>query len=186
MDLGALICTRSKPKCQACPLQAKCKAFALESVTDFPFSKPKKDKPIKFVYMLLLLAPNDNAATANINRKSKQVYLYQRPESGIWGGLYSYPEFDELEQLEQFLQQLSFNVTLEDVDFNESLLFRHTFSHYHLDIQPVILNLTAKPNLVSESKSIWYDVSQQGAQSSKLGKSAVTEKLLNTLKAGAY
>lgn len=184
MDLGALICTRSKPKCQTCPVQSKCQAFALDRVTEFPFSKPKKDKPIKFVYMLLLLAPNDNSDAAGLN--SKQVYMYQRPQSGIWGGLYSYPEFEDLTQLEQFLQQKSCNVILDDVDFNESLLFRHTFSHYHLDIQPVILNLKAKPNLVSESNDIWYDIHQQDAQNSKLGKSAVTEKLLNTLKAGAY
>jgi A/G-specific adenine glycosylase len=180
MDLGAIVCTRSKPKCEQCPLQTKCQAFALNRTSDFPFSKPKKDKPIKFVYMLLLVAPD------NANKTGTQVYMYQRPQTGIWGGLYSYPEFEDLTELELYLQQQSLGVAVEDLDFDEEQLFRHTFSHYHLDIQPIVVQVAAKPNMVNDSRDIWYALNTNDEQTSKIGKSAVTEKLLNVLKAGAY
>jgi len=177
MDLGAIICTRSKPKCEQCPLQTKCRAYALNRTTDFPYSKPKKDKPVKFVYMLLLLSREN---------KSHQVYMYQRPQSGIWGGLYSYPEFSDLAELELYLQQQSLDSSVADLEFNEALLFRHTFSHYHLDIQPVILPIQSKPNVINDGNDIWYLLNDDAEEMSKIGKSAVTEKLLNVLKAGAY
>lgn len=181
MDLGALICTRSKPKCEQCPVQTKCQALELNRTSDFPYSKPKKEKPIKFVYMLLLLAPD--------TQNGKQVYMYQRPQTGIWGGLYSYPEFEDLQQLENYLQQQALNMNVADLDFNEDLLFRHTFSHYHLDIQPVVVSVASKPNVINESNDIWYSLAnddENTQEMSKVGKSAVTEKLLNVLKAGAY
>ncbi|NVK24145.1 MAG: A/G-specific adenine glycosylase [Gammaproteobacteria bacterium] len=170
MDLGALVCTRSKPKCDECPLKNKCKALALGKQTDFPNSKPKKQKPIKFVYMALLT--HDDS-----------VYMYQRPASGIWGGLYSYPEYENLEQLQHFLVTNALGVTLEDLEFNEEHLFRHTFSHYHLDIQPVRIQLKQAPNLVGQGNHIWYRLNDEQPE---IGKSAVTEKLLDQLKTGTF
>jgi A/G-specific adenine glycosylase len=187
-DLGAIVCTRSKPKCEQCPVSSKCQALALERTSDFPYSKPKKDKPIKFVYMLLLVASNSKSGAAN--KTGKQVYMYQRPQTGIWGGLYSYPEFEELSQLEQYFQQQSLPMSVDELDFNEDLLFRHTFSHYHLDIQPVVVSVATKPNVINDSSDIWYSLANEDAEleqeTSKIGKAAVTAKLLNVLKAGAY
>lgn len=170
MDLGAMVCTRSKPKCEQCPVSDKCQALEQDRVADFPYSKPKKDKPIKFAYMLLM-------------QHSHSLYMYQRPQTGIWGGLYSYPEFESLHQVEAYLSQLGLAGEFEQLSFNEDAIFRHTFSHYHLDIQPILLNLTAKPNVIAEGKDIWFNLVDED---NKIGKSAVTEKLLTNLKAGAY
>jgi A/G-specific adenine glycosylase len=170
MDLGAMLCTRSKPKCDECPVVDKCQAFGQNRVTDFPYSKPKKEKPIKFVYMLLLV-------------QQDKVYMYQRPASGIWGGLYSYPEFETLGELESYLLQIGLENELEQAELAEDKIFRHTFSHYHLDIQPIYINSTKMIAKVNDNKDIWYAIHDSDE---KLGKSAVTEKLLSDLKAGAY
>ena len=170
MDLGAMVCTRSKPKCNECPVSTKCQALDQNRVTDFPYSKPKKDKPIKFAYMLLM--QHDNS-----------LYMYQRPQTGIWGGLYSYPEFESLSEVEAYMGKLGLGSEFEQLSFSEDAIFRHTFSHYHLDIQPILLNLRTKPNVVAEGKDIWFDLFEED---NKIGKSAVTEKLLTNLKAGAY
>lgn len=170
MDLGAMVCTRSKPKCDECPVSDKCKALTQDRVTDFPYSKPKKEKPIKFVYMLLM-------------QHQDTLYMYQRPETGIWGGLYSYPEFETLDQIESYMLQLGLSSEFDDLSYTEESIFRHTFSHYHLDIQPILLNLKNKPNVVAEGKDIWFDLVDED---NKIGFSAVTEKLLTNLKAGAY
>ena len=80
MDLGATLCTRSRPACQQCPLQFDCKAFASGEPTLFPVRKVKKTQPVRhtnwFVYI-----DQDN-----------QILLEQRPQNGIWGGLWSFPE----------------------------------------------------------------------------------------------
>jgi A/G-specific adenine glycosylase len=77
-------------------------------------------------------------------------------------------------------------MAVDELDFNEDLLFRHTFSHYHLDIQPVVVSVASKPNVINDSSDIWYSLADEDDETSKIGKSAVTEKLLNVLKAGAY
>lgn len=110
-----------------------------------------------------------------------EVFLYQRPKSGIWGGLYSYPEFEEVADMESYLANQG--ITAAEINYDDSDLFRHTFSHYHLDIQPVYINLIHKPNVIAEGKSMWFDIK---GESAKVGQSAVTEKLLAKLKAGDY
>lgn len=123
MDMGATLCKRTKPLCDVCPVQQGCKAFAKGDVTRFPFSKPKKTKPVKKTWMLIM------------THRAEQVFLCKRPQKGIWAGLWSLPEFESKEELLRAL-----NV---DSKVNQSLVewepFRHTFSHYHLDIHPIEL-----------------------------------------------
>lgn len=117
MDLGATLCKRTRPGCEACPLQQDCQAYQAGRVAEFPYSKPKKTKPIRQAWFLLLFN-SDN-----------QIALIQRPNSGIWGGLYSLPEFDSFDDL-----------SLAGVDLNSLVKWsgiRHTFSHYHLEMMPV-------------------------------------------------
>lgn len=164
MDLGALVCTRSKPSCMQCPLSEKCQAYALGKATDFPHKKPAKPKPVKFVYMLQLLC-------------AQQLYLYQRPAEGIWGGLYSLPEFTNLDELNHYVQQLGLDP--DSIEYDEDTLFRHTFSHYHLDIQPVTLVINDKPNCIRDETEIWYQLDQHTEH--KIGLSAVSKKLIEQL-----
>lgn len=134
MDLGATLCTRSKPACAICPFQNECKAFELNRVSEFPFSKPKKAKPVKTSNMLL------------IQNEQGELLLQQRPPSGIWGGLWCFPEEQEADNL---------NIQIErETAWNP---FRHTFSHYHLDITPIPAKLVAYNETISDNTSlIWY------------------------------
>ena len=127
--------------------------------------KPKKEKPVKFAYML-------------VAKSDDQVYLYQRPQSGIWGGLYSFPEFESLESAERFL--LSAGVQEREVELNadEEQMFRHTFSHYHFDIQPVFVNLTQPFQVVAEHNQTWLNLAAWLNEQQKVGLSAVAAKLL--------
>jgi A/G-specific adenine glycosylase len=81
MDLGATLCTRSKPACGRCPVAADCAARKSGSEHNFPGRKPKKDKPLRSTTMVL--------ATSN-----SSLFLERRPEAGIWGGLWSLPEIN--------------------------------------------------------------------------------------------
>lgn len=125
MDLGATLCTRTKPQCLACPVAQSCQAYQQNRVSEFPVSKPKKTKPVKQAYFLML------------ENTHGQILLQQRPQSGIWGGLWSFPEYACLktcrEEVESFQSQSVLGQSLV-----EWQVFRHTFSHYHLDIYPLV------------------------------------------------
>ena len=123
MDLGAMICTRTQPKCETCPLQSACVAFHTERIADFPGKKPSRNKPVKHTYVLLL------------TRADQKILLEQRPPVGIWGGLWSLPECHSLDDIPHFSRE-KLGLTVEPQDFLPE--FRHTFSHYHLDISPVV------------------------------------------------
>jgi len=142
MDLGALVCTRSKPKCEQCPLQDQCLGFAQRNMTDYPGKKPKKDKPVKSVQLLMCRNPNG------------EWLLEQRPETGIWGGLWSFPELSlDQDAVAELRNNFGF-----DVRHRETWdTFRHTFSHYHLDITPVLLELPQAPQIIGERAIHWYN-----------------------------
>lgn len=79
MDMGATLCTRSKPACLLCPLQDDCVAHAQGRETDYPVKAKKQPKPSKFSNALLI---------EDIDGK---ILWLQRPDNGIWGGLWSVP-----------------------------------------------------------------------------------------------
>ena len=84
MDMGATLCTRSKPSCLLCPLEKGCEAHMLGLETRYPIPKPRKTIPQKRTLMPMLA----NAEGA--------ILLYRRPSTGLWGGLWSLPELDDL------------------------------------------------------------------------------------------
>ncbi len=95
MDLGATLCTRSKPSCLLCPLERGCEAHKYSLETRYPIPKPRKSVPQKRTLMPLLA-----------NREGA-ILLYRRPSSGLWGGLWSLPELDDLDDLQHLVMQHS-------------------------------------------------------------------------------
>lgn len=161
MDMGATLCTRSKPKCELCPVKSNCFALAEQRQADFPGKKPKKTTPVKNTIMLLPMWEGE-------------VLMYQRPPSGIWGGLWSFFEAASQDEVKTQLAELSITEYVQ----TPLPAFRHTFSHFHLDIQPQILQLKEKPlGHVGEVRSGWINVNSVP----NLGLSAPATKLLTQL-----
>ena len=160
MDFGATLCTRRRPNCDACPLQANCQAFAHGRTKELPHGKPKTSKPTKQTYMLLV----KNAAG--------EFLLQQNPPAGIWGGLWCPPQVSELTSTLKIS-----GLQLKTV--NELPMLKHSFSHYHLEITPVACTAMAatdaqSTNTVAESSHIWYKFGSSDA----LGLAAPVKKLL--------
>ncbi len=142
MDLGAIICTRTQPKCLLCPLVKRCKAHAMSCEEDFPGKKPKSDYPTKATRFILLL---DSA---------NQLLLEKRPPVGIWGGLWSFPECPVDTPLEKWCDQY---IQCEILRQENLPILYHKFSHFQLKIQPILLNIQPKAHLVMESNErVWY------------------------------
>jgi A/G-specific adenine glycosylase len=162
MDLGAMVCTRAQPKCPVCPLADFCQANILHQQADFPGKKPKKSMPVKKIILLLL---------QNLQGK---ILLEKRADKGIWGGLWSLPEFHNIENLKKDIQQ-KFGITASKIAPLPA--FRHTFTHFHLDIMPVAATAEGI-NLFGE---YWYDPRNPGL----IGLAAPVKKLLLRLDDGA-
>ena len=143
MDLGATVCTRSDPACGRCPLQADCRAHHRGEAERFPGKKPRKALPVKSTMMLI------------IRSTAGEVFLARRPSTGIWGGLWSFPEVATMQQGHGYCLD-NFGCEPDRVEPWEPL--RHTFSHYHLDIEPVHLLVTPSGSHVAETdRQLWYD-----------------------------
>jgi A/G-specific adenine glycosylase len=145
MDLGATICTRSKPACGDCPLESHCLALLTGTVSVLPTPKPAKTLPIK--QLIFLLLSND----------FNQILLEKRPPTGIWGGLWSLPEFDSIEAAYHWCLTKNWSIG----DSKTLATRRHTFSHYHLDYTPVLIQTDNPINFVMDaSQTVWYNAEQ--------------------------
>jgi len=139
MDLGATLCGRTKPRCEACPVAADCLALEIGTIADYPGRKPKKDKPLQRTTMVLAV-------------QGESLYLERRPPAGIWGGLWSLPEVNGDTVGDWCQERFEGNGTQEKWG-----PLRHSFSHYDLDIHPVVVRVDKTSRKVADGdNSTWY------------------------------
>ena len=159
MDLGATVCTRSRPACDRCPLADACVAKHLGVVAQLPTPKPSKILPIQQLHLLLLTNPD------------QQLLLEKRPPTGIWGGLWSLPEFADVDALHAWCHRQHLRIA----SIQTLAMRRHTFSHYHLDYTPVLIQAENHTDFVmEENTAVWYNAGQINA----LGLPAPIKQLL--------
>lgn len=123
MDLGATVCTRSRPACVICPLQEDCVARREGRIDDLPTPKPAKALP-------------EREATALLLRDGQgRVLLQKRPDTGIWAQLWTLPQADSGSDLQDWFDA-HVDGSLDDADALPVL--EHTFSHYRLHLQVLV------------------------------------------------
>jgi A/G-specific adenine glycosylase len=143
MDLGALVCTPRRPRCDRCPLAAGCAAHAQGRQSAYPAPKPRRDSPVRATRMLLLCGPEG------------EVLLERRPPAGVWGGLWSFPECPLEVDISAWCQE---RLGLEVTVGTPWRVLRHSFSHFHLDITPVPATVTRTIGAVMEGERfVWYN-----------------------------
>ena len=123
MDLGATVCVRAHPRCDVCPLAHDCVAYRDNLTDQLPTRKPAKTIPTRSTIMLVL------------RNGHGQVLLERRGPNGVWAGLWSLPEASDSDGAWRIAQQ---HAQIEDADTLTQ--FTHTFSHYHLSIQPLLFD----------------------------------------------
>lgn len=158
MDMGATLCSRRHPNCERCPISSDCIAHAQGREMDYPFKAKKKPKPSKFSNALLIQNPQG------------ELLWLQRPDSGIWGGLWVLPlQFEQKTQGKTIVSTAnedsafeSENTLAEQVvhhwltvnelskqaksissDLLDDTPIKHTLTHFHWYLQPQLLSLNA-------------------------------------------
>lgn len=140
MDLGATLCTRRRPRCGDCPLAGRCAAHAAGREHDFP--APRKPLRRRQREAWMLFAEDGQGA----------VRLHRRPDSGIWGGLWSPPVYATREALLAVLPT--------GVAPREGAPLLHVFTHFDLLIHP-LWALVGVPAAVAEDPgSLWYNATR--------------------------
>jgi A/G-specific adenine glycosylase len=163
MDLGAMICVRSQPRCESCPLTACCVAYQQKNVRAYPVPKPRKVLPKKHVFILAL----HNAA--------QEILLIKRPPTGIWGSLWSLPECPTPDKLPAWCkQQLASQVK----NIEQLPDITHTFSHFQLTMTPIKAEITKSSlRAMEDEQQIWYNSNNTHT----IGLPAPIQKLLENI-----
>lgn len=141
MDLGATVCTRSRPACAICPLQADCVARIQGRTDELPTPRPSRQLPRRQAHALLALDA------------SARVLLQRRPPTGVWASLWSLPQFDDTAFRDAWLA-----AHLDTETAPEAMApVEHTFSHYHLTLHPQRLRARMADRAADDPDLAWVD-----------------------------
>ncbi len=160
MDLGATVCRRTRPRCSDCPVRNDCQAYAAGDTERYPEKPTRRKRRLERSRFFVVVDPGG------------ACLVERRPPHGIWGGLWSPPERDAGESVSGFLDQAGIAAELVD-RVQRAGVFRHGFTHYDLDVEPVYVRLKARPAAVREGVGRWLDPGDH-----RLGLSTVAARLV--------
>ena len=173
MDLGATVCIRAQPHCTLCPLNADCVAFRSNRTTELPHPRRRLTRTQRGCHALIMRDP------------AGRILLERRPSTGVWGGLWSLPEFPD----QTALHAHAFREGARPVatacrdlqpgsNARELSTIHHAFTHFDLTLRPSLVDLHALACGVSESDSPRWFAAQDLAA---IGLPAPIRKLLSQL-----
>lgn len=148
MDLGSLVCTPKKPVCIRCPLQKYCTSFGLGIQEERPVRAEKKPIPHKLV------------AAAIIRRTDGLFLLAQRPENGLFGGLWEFPggKKENGETLQEALvREIQEELSAEIKVGEEFGSYQHTLSHFRFTLYAFHCTLIvgSQPKAIEVKDFVW-------------------------------
>jgi A/G-specific adenine glycosylase len=140
MDLGATLCMRRAPRCGECPLQSGCLARAQDRTAAFP--APRKPLRRRRREAWMLFAQDAEGA----------VRLLRRDTAGVWGGLWSPPQFDSLDD--------ALAAVPSDTAPRRGEPLLHVFTHFDLLIHPLWVRTGASAAVAEDAGSLWYNAAR--------------------------
>jgi len=142
MDLGATLCTRARPACERCPLAAGCVARAEGRQGALPTPRPRQaGRRLEHAHVLVVL------------RGDASVLLEQRPAGGLWGGLWSFPEFALIAAAADWSRE---RLGVREPRLEPWPALRHSFTHFDLELRPLLLRLDEERAL-QRPGYVWYN-----------------------------
>jgi A/G-specific adenine glycosylase len=129
MDLGATVCTRSRPDCARCPAARGCVARREGRVAELPAPRARKVLPVK-------------RATWYVHLNRGQVLLERRPEAGLWGGLWTFPE-----------KRLAGGAAPRRLPIVD-----HGFTHFRLRARPLVCDVRDAVARDAGAGRLWVDL----------------------------
>jgi len=167
MDLGATVCTRARPACERCPVAATCVAAREGRVDRLPSPRPRR------------AVPERNATFLLLHNEHAECLLWRRPPSGIWGGLWGFPELPDATDLVDWCRTHALELAGPPRTLDPLV---HTFTHFRLRITPLAARIRpADPRCMDSDHWLWYNTAAPTA----VGLAAPVAHLLDVLTASA-
>jgi A/G-specific adenine glycosylase len=144
MDLGATLCTRARPACTLCPMSERCVAAREGRQDELPGRKPRRARKAREATLLIAEAERAGA---------RAILLERRPAPGIWGGLWSPPQFEsEFAALDWCRREIG------EPESGSQLLapIHHAFTHFDLRLQPLRVRCRVFPAVHDGEDRLWY------------------------------
>jgi A/G-specific adenine glycosylase len=146
MDLGATVCTRSRPACTLCPVNDGCIAAREGRQAELPGKKQKRVRRSLEATLLIAQSGND---------ESTAVFVERRPNSGVWGGLWSPPQFQsEREALDWCRKEIGETAP----DWHALPPIDHAFTHFDLRLNPVAVRCEPALTARAGHDRLWYSI----------------------------
>lgn len=159
MDLGATVCVRTRPRCDICPFAAECVAALQGRVNRIPAPRPKRALPVRNARWLLLVHRG-------------RVLLERRPSSGLWGGLWTFPQAGKGDA-----RSIGRSLGCEIASVRRLPPLEHGFTHFRLRVRPFVCEVReAAPNSGSSARR-WLGI----AAAARSAVPAPVKKLLHEL-----
>lgn len=155
MDLGATVCLRARPRCEQCPMSERCEARRQGRVAELPTRRPARAVEVRLADMVLV-------------RDDTRVLLERRAPRGIWGGLWSLPEFrapfreapdhGEGDLAAQVADWTRSRLGLEVSAVTGQTEIRHVFTHFRLQARVWRLDASG----AAPAGYTWLDLREAG------------------------
>ncbi len=139
MDLGATLCARNRPRCGDCPVVDLCIAHRDDRVADLPARRPTKTVPRRETGMLIL-------------RSGGELLLQKRSPTGVWGGMWCFPECPALGSVMDIAEALTGGAASAGPALPP---LQHGFTHFHLTIHPRVVDVAHRARQAMEPGMLW-------------------------------
>ena len=163
MDLGAIVCKKKDPNCSLCPQQMNCLANKHGLVKQIPIKLKKKEKPRRNLYWLVA-----------IDQKGRFA-LQQKEQKGVWEGLWTFLEFEETGLRDDYYKNIMKESNLIS---KEKLKIKHSFSHYNLDIDSLILKFESNSEKILGNNRMWFNLNDLKSVGTPAPVSKIIEKVI--------
>jgi A/G-specific adenine glycosylase len=142
MDVGATLCRQRAPACEHCPLAHGCVAYRTGRVAELPRSRARAPRRLRSIVMLLA------------SRADGRLLLRRRPPRGIWGGLWTPPEFPDVGAAARFCGA---HLAAARLDSEALPPVHHAFTHFDLEITPLRARCDALAGVMEGAVTLWYN-----------------------------
>ena len=142
MDLGATVCLRTRPLCLACPVEESCIAKREGRIKELPTPRPRKAVPEKSSTMLIIA-------------HAGEVLLEKRPPTGVWAGMWCFPELINGASPRDVCRD---RYGLETKPLKPWGVLQHGFTHFKLSITPQPITVQKKLARAAEPGVMWLSI----------------------------
>ena len=176
MELGATVCSPTKPDCLNCPIQVGCVATKIAKTDTIPYKSKAKKKPHKEI------------GVGIIEREDGKVLIALRPENAMLGGLWEFPggKQEKKETIQQTVErELEEELGVEVHAYKEFMTLKHTYSHFSITMHAwfcTLISGTPKPKSSQEIR--WVEKSELIEYPFPKANKILTERLISDVVKG--